>query len=97
MDEKNSGGRPAGAARGGERRQEFRRLLLEQNLRVLAIECLRAICPTGITVDIPRSNIGDSIHVRDIKLPGGGDRKSAAGSDRVFGGGAVVEEEPVGR
>src|SRR5437016_1089325 len=45
--------------------------LLEQSLRVLAIECLPRDLPDRITVDISALNIGDSIHVRDIKLPTG--------------------------
>src|ERR1700738_5006684 len=45
--------------------------LLEQNLRVLSIECLPRDLPDRITVDISALNIGDSIHVRDIKLPAG--------------------------
>src|SRR5438128_11819232 len=45
--------------------------LLEQNLRVLAIECLPRDLPDKITVDVSELNIGNSIHVRDIKLPSG--------------------------
>jgi large subunit ribosomal protein L25 len=43
--------------------------LLEQNLRVLAVECLPADLPDRVTVDVSALNIGDSIHVRDIQLP----------------------------
>src|SRR6266478_4418751 len=45
--------------------------LLEQNLRALAIECLPRDLPDKITVDVSELNIGNSIHVRDIKLPSG--------------------------
>src|SRR5207253_2534025 len=45
--------------------------LLDQNLRALAIECLPRDLPDKITVDVSPLNIGDSIHVRDIKLPSG--------------------------
>jgi large subunit ribosomal protein L25 len=45
--------------------------LLEQSLRVLAVECLPRDLPDIITVDVSELNIGDSIHVRDIKLPDG--------------------------
>ena len=45
--------------------------LLEQSLRVLAIECLPGDLPDRITVDISHLNIGDAIHVRDIQLPQG--------------------------
>jgi large subunit ribosomal protein L25 len=45
--------------------------LLEQNLRSLAIECLPRDLPDKLTADVSALNIGDSIHVRDIKLPNG--------------------------
>src|SRR5437016_1367164 len=45
--------------------------LLEQNLRTLAIECLPRDLPDKITVDVSALNIGDTIHVRDIKVPSG--------------------------
>src|SRR5579864_4494510 len=45
--------------------------LLEQNLRALAIECLPRDLPDKISVDVSALNIGDAIHVRDIKLPQG--------------------------
>lgn len=45
--------------------------LLEQNLRSLAIECLPRDLPDLISVDVSELNIGDAIHVRDLKLPAG--------------------------
>jgi large subunit ribosomal protein L25 len=45
--------------------------LLEQNVRALAIECLPRDLPDKVTVDVSALNIGDTIHVRDIKLPDG--------------------------
>ena len=45
--------------------------LLEQSLRVLSVECLPRDLPDRITVDVSNLNIGDAIHVRDIKLPEG--------------------------
>jgi large subunit ribosomal protein L25 len=45
--------------------------LLEQNVRALAIECLPRDLPDRVTVDVSALNIGDAIHVRDIKLPDG--------------------------
>jgi large subunit ribosomal protein L25 len=45
--------------------------LLEQSLRELTVECLPRDLPDRITVDVSDLNIGDSIHVRDIKLPEG--------------------------
>jgi len=52
--------------------------LLEQNLRVLTLECLPRDLPDRITVDISQLNIGDSIHVRDIQLPLGSEQKVPA-------------------
>jgi large subunit ribosomal protein L25 len=45
--------------------------LLEQSLRSLSIECKPRDLPDVITVDVSELNVGDSIHVRDIKLPEG--------------------------
>jgi large subunit ribosomal protein L25 len=45
--------------------------LLDQNLRSLTIECLPKDLPDKISVDVSGLNIGDAIHVRDIKLPEG--------------------------
>ena len=45
--------------------------LLEQAVRSLDIECLPKDLPDVITVDVSHLNIGDSIHVKDIKLPEG--------------------------
>jgi large subunit ribosomal protein L25 len=45
--------------------------LLEQSLRALAIQCLPGDLPDRITVDVSQLNIGDAIHVRDIRLPTG--------------------------
>jgi large subunit ribosomal protein L25 len=69
--------------------------LLEQNLRVLAIECLPRDLPDRITVDISALNIGDSIHVRDIKLPAGVTAKVQSDLTAFSVVAPVVEEEPV--
>src|SRR5438094_4148707 len=45
--------------------------LLDQNIRSLTIECFPKDLPDKITVDVSALNIGDAIHVRDIKLPEG--------------------------
>lgn len=45
--------------------------LLEQSMRSLAIRCLPQNLPGIVTVDVSNLNIGDSLHVRDIKLPEG--------------------------
>jgi large subunit ribosomal protein L25 len=69
--------------------------LLEQNLRVLTLECLPRDLPDRITVDISRLNIGDSIHVRDIQLPSGVKAKVPADLTAFSVLPPVVEEVPV--
>jgi large subunit ribosomal protein L25 len=69
--------------------------LLEQSLRVLAIECLPRDLPDRITVDVSQLNIGDSIHVRDIQLPSGVTAKVPADLTAFSVLAPVVEEEPV--
>lgn len=56
-------GEPAGVATGGG--------VLEVILRNLEIECLPGDLPDGITVDVSRLNVGESIHVKDLTLPRG--------------------------
>src|SRR5437016_5784485 len=69
--------------------------LLEQNLRALAIECLPKDLPDKITVDVSALNIGDSIHVRDIKLPSGVVAKVNVDLTAFSVMAPVAEEEPV--
>src|SRR5881398_1524385 len=69
--------------------------LLEQNLRALAIECLPKDLPDKITVDVSALNIGDSIHVRDIKLPDGVTAKTPVDLTAFSVLAPAVEEEPV--
>ncbi len=69
--------------------------LLEQSLRVLPVECLPRDLPDKITVDVSELNIGDSIHVRDIRLPGGVTAKTQADLTVFSVLAPVVEEEPV--
>jgi large subunit ribosomal protein L25 len=45
--------------------------LLQQNMRSLPIRCLPQNLPEIIIVDVSGLNIGESLHVRDIKLPNG--------------------------
>lgn len=45
--------------------------ILEQSMRTLEVECLPKDLPDIITVDVSALNIGDTIHVGDIKLPPG--------------------------
>jgi large subunit ribosomal protein L25 len=45
--------------------------LLQQSMRSLAIRCLPQNLPEIIIVDVSQLNVGESLHVRDIKLPTG--------------------------
>ena len=69
--------------------------LLEQSLRSLSIECLPRDLPDRVTVDVSELNIGDAIHVRDIKLPEGVKAKSQADLTAFSVVAPAVEEEPV--
>lgn len=69
--------------------------LLEQNLRVLPIECLPRDLPDKIAVDVSALNIGDSIHVRDIKLPAGVTAKVQPDLTAFSVMAPLAEEEPV--
>jgi len=68
--------------------------LLEQSLRTLEVECLPRDLPDVITVDVSHLNIGDSIHVRDIKLPEGVEAKTPAELTVLSVMAPTVEEEP---
>ncbi|MEP7071854.1 MAG: 50S ribosomal protein L25 [Verrucomicrobiota bacterium] len=68
--------------------------LLEQSLRTLEVECLPRDLPDVITVDVSNLNIGDSIHVRDIKLPEGVEAKTPADLTVLSVMAPTVEEEP---
>lgn len=45
--------------------------LLEQSIRAIEVRCLPQNLPELITVDVTALKIGDSIHIRDLKLPAG--------------------------
>src|SRR5437762_11524387 len=69
--------------------------LLEQSLRTLTVECLPRDLPDQITVDVSELNIGDSIHVRDIKLPDGVTAKTPSDLTAFSVLAPAVEEEAV--
>lgn len=69
--------------------------LLEQNLRTLTIECLPRDLPDKVTVDVSALNIGDTIHVRDIKLPEGVVMKVHLDLTAFSVVAPLAEEEPV--
>jgi large subunit ribosomal protein L25 len=45
--------------------------LFEQSVRAISVRCLPQNLPEIITVDVSALKIGESIHIRDIKLPAG--------------------------
>lgn len=70
--------------------------LLQQSMRSLPIRCLPQNLPNLIVVDVSGLNIGESLHVRDIRLPPG----VAAVPDEdltvfIVSEPTVAEEEPV--
>lgn len=69
--------------------------LLDQSLRVLAVECLPGDLPDRLTVDVSALNIGNSVHVRDIQLPSGVVAKVPAELTVFSVLAPVIEEEPV--
>ena len=69
--------------------------LLEQNLRTLTVECLPRDLPDKITVDVSALNIGDTIHVRDIKVPEGVVIKVQPDLTAFSVVAPLAEEEPV--
>ena len=69
--------------------------LLDQNIRSLTIECFPKDLPDKVTVDVSALNIGDSIHVRDIKLPEGVVAKVPPDLTAFSVAAPVAEEEPV--
>ncbi|MDH3211387.1 MAG: 50S ribosomal protein L25 [Myxococcales bacterium] len=44
--------------------------ILDQTLREIELECMPAAIPQGIPVDVSNLDIGQSLHVRDLELPG---------------------------
>lgn len=44
--------------------------IVEQHLRTIRVECLPTQIPEQIEIDVTNLDIGDSIHVSDISLPG---------------------------
>lgn len=54
----------------GEAKGEKEGGLVEQHLRAVKVECLPTQIPEAIVIDITRLEIGDSIHVNEIALPG---------------------------
>ena len=68
--------------------------VLEIILRALEVECLPADIPTAITVDVSALNIGDSIHVSDLRLPRGVTVLNDAELTVVSVAAPTVAEEP---
>ncbi len=68
--------------------------LLEKSLRSLSIECLPRDLPDVITVDVSELNVGDAIHVREIKLPEGVTTRMPPDLTAISVLAPTVEEEP---
>ena len=68
--------------------------VLELTLHTVEVECLPADLPDAITVDISALQIGESIHVRDLKLPRGVTVTNDADLTVVSVAAPTVEEEP---
>ncbi|GER94549.1 50S ribosomal protein L25 [hot springs metagenome] len=65
--------------------------VLQYGLREIEIECLPDKIPGHIDVDVSNLGIGQSIHVRDLKLPG--DIKVLTDPDEVLATVIAVKEE----
>jgi len=68
--------------------------LLQQSIRTIGISCLPQNLPELITVDVSGLNIGESLHVRDIKLPAGVTATSEAELTVFLVSEPTVSEEP---
>ena len=68
--------------------------VLEVILRTLDIECLPGDLPEAISVDVSALQIGDSIHIRDLKLPKGVTVLNDEDLTVVSVAPPTVEEEP---
>jgi len=71
--------------------------ILEQITRKLEIICLPTAIPESLDVDVSTLNIGDNLHVHDIKLPEGVEIPAGVDSTIAAVVAPIVEEEkPVG-
>ncbi|MBV8815131.1 MAG: 50S ribosomal protein L25/general stress protein Ctc [Verrucomicrobia bacterium] len=80
-------GEPVGVKTGGG--------LLEHILRSIEVECLPGDLPERIEVDVTNLDIGDSVHVKDLKLPSGVEALVDEDLTVVSVSEARVEEEEV--
>ena len=56
-------GTPTGVSLGGG--------ILDQNMREIELECLPTAIPEEISIDVSELDLGQSLHIRDLTLPGG--------------------------
>ena len=68
--------------------------LLEHILRSLEVECLPGDLPERIEVDVTNLDIGQSVHVKDLKLPSGVEAVTDADLTVIAVSAARVDEEP---
>ena len=69
--------------------------LLEYSLRSLEVECFPQDLPDIIRIDVTNLNIGEALHVRDIKLPNGVEAITDADLTALSVVASRVGEEPV--
>jgi len=68
--------------------------ILEPILRELEVRCLPTAIPTAIDVDVAALGIGQSIHVRDLKVEGVTVLSDPAATVAVVAAPTVMEEKP---
>jgi large subunit ribosomal protein L25 len=68
--------------------------LLEYSLRSLEVECFPQDLPDIIRIDVTNLNIGEALHVRDIKLPNGVEAVTDADLTAISVVASRVGEEP---
>jgi large subunit ribosomal protein L25 len=78
-------GKAFGVTRGG---------ILQPNVREIEVECLPLDIPQFFDVDVSALDIGDSVHVEDLQMPGGVTAVSESDLALVSVVTPTVEEEP---
>jgi large subunit ribosomal protein L25 len=69
--------------------------LLEYSLRSLEVECFPQDLPDIIRIDVSNLNIGEALHVRDIRLPDGVEALTDGDLTAISVVASRVGEEPV--
>lgn len=69
--------------------------LIDHSLRTLELDCLPMAIPDDVMVDVSALDVGDSIHVSDIRLPEGVELHTPSQLSVVSVVAPIVEEEPI--